>query len=481
MLVAAAISWGVVANAAVAAEFVPNDPRFPFQWSLRNDGSDHYQAGEAGTPGADVRATFAWAKAPAETLEPVTVAVIDAGIITAHADLANSYQLNPGEIPGNGVDDDRNGFADDTLGWDFASEIPVERGSLHGYGDEEVHGTSVSSVLAAGHNDGVGMTGIAPNARLLIAIRHNPDHPRTADALRYAVDSGARVVNLSFSSTSPGTETNLCPVIAELSERALIVAAAGNQGADISAAPRWPASCPGALAVAATDSSDQLPPYSNWGASVPLAAPGTLIEAACRPLDTCAFSGTSLAAPQVAGAAAILFGRHPSASVAQVRSALLESAAPIRPEESGAAAGRAIAGGRLDVSAAIDVLDGIIAGPIAPPLGSFLGHAPLIPAAHIPAPPRATGRLKPLARAKPTRLQIISRRRSSRVVLIRLLHPGRATRVSVRVGSGRAVARRISPRVRVILPPRSGRHRITVRLLPSGRVLSRSVVLKLHR
>ncbi|MDH4120012.1 MAG: S8 family serine peptidase, partial [Acidimicrobiia bacterium] len=268
--------------------FDQSEPRFEDQWALRNLG----QSG--GTPGADIGAveTWRWHQGGGSV-----IAVIDSGIDADHIELASRVWSNPGEIAGNGVDDDSNGYVDDTAGWDFTSNDPDP--------DDTVgHGTAVASVVVAAVNQD-GMTGVAPQAQVMAlkacgAVGCPADS--VAEAIVYAVDNGADAINISLG--APGIE----PLVAAGIEYAeahdvLVVAAAGNDGVVVDDANPWtPASIesPVLISVAWTTDSDTLADSSNRGPTkIELAAPGDNILTATLGGGYAFRSGTSYAAPHV--------------------------------------------------------------------------------------------------------------------------------------------------------------------------------------
>ena len=172
---------------------VPNDPRFGQQWHLSNSG----QGG--GTLGADVKATTAWDTQTGSSA--ITIAIIDDGIETTHEDLAANIFTNPGEIPGNGIDDDANGFVDDVNGWDFYND---DNGAVPSSIDDN-HGTAVAGVAAARGNNSLGVSGACQTCKLLPVKIFSPDYAgdsATANAIRYAA-SFADVLNNSWGGGSP--------------------------------------------------------------------------------------------------------------------------------------------------------------------------------------------------------------------------------------------------------------------------------------
>ena len=272
----------------------------------------------------------------------VVVAVADTAIDISQPDLSGRIWRNGAEVPANGIDDDRNGHVDDLHGWNFALQSP----QIDTAADAE-HGTHVAGVIGAAAGNGIGIAGVAPNARIMALPFISGGVGSTADAIAaidYATRHGARVINASWG--GPSASPALCDAIAQAAAAGVVfVAAAGNAGANNDASPSWPASCsePSLIAVAASDHADRLAGYSNTGpASVDLAAPGSMIVSTLPGGGYGYKSGTSLAAPHVAGALAQLAGVRPDLGPAQIKGAILAGATRL-PELSG----RVASGGRL--------------------------------------------------------------------------------------------------------------------------------------
>jgi hypothetical protein len=275
--------------------------------------------------------------------KPLVVAVIDTGLDWDHLDIdrANLW-TNEKEVPGNGKDDDGNGYVDDIIGWDFMEDDNRPW-------DRDGHGTFVAGVIAAAHND-VGISGIDPQARIMVLRALNDfGHTRAsylAEAITYAADNGARVVNLSVGGKEP-TEAERLAVAYARGKGVLIVAAAGNDAEDVGGYA--PAGLPGVLTVAATDFDDRRASFSNWGRRIDLAAPGLdVLSLRARATDLmrdipgveyvpgAAYvgadrryyraSGTSFAAPIVAGAASLVWSRRPELTAEDVARVLVHSA-----------------------------------------------------------------------------------------------------------------------------------------------------------
>jgi subtilisin family serine protease len=325
-------------NFVVRSSRVPNDAAFSRLWGLSNSG----QLG--GKPGADISATLAWDVA---TGGDIPVAIVDTGVDYNHADLRNNMWRNPRE-PVNGVDDDQNGFVDDVYGADFANDDGDPN-------DDSSHGTHVAGIIGAEGNNAAGVAGVNWRARMIgLKFLDQNGEGNTADAaeaIDYAVQVGARVVNASWG--GPAFSYTLFKAIRNAGNRGVVVvAAAGNSGDNTDSSPEYPASydLPNIISVAATDVGDTLVDFSNFGArTVDLAAPGDEIYSTVpRFVSTSTFayfSGTSMAAPYVAGAADLFLSRNPAASVQQVRDTILQTVDPLPT-----LAGKTVTGGRLNIA-----------------------------------------------------------------------------------------------------------------------------------
>jgi thermitase len=349
---------------------VPGDPLFGTQWGLQNTGQ--VVEGTAGTAGADIRATEAWDTTIGSP--SVLVAVVDTGIALAHPDLVANLWTDPGEIAGNGVDDDGSGFADDVRGHDFVDGDNLPE-------DQNGHGTHVSGTVAARGDNGQGVTGVAWTTSILPV--------RALDALGggfvsdlvlaygYAARQGADIVNLSLGGA--GASAAEFDAIAA-APQVLFVAAAGNDGADNDVVGSFPCEydLPNVICVAASDQDDQLAIFSNFGdQSVDLAAPGVTILSTFTGAGGFAVeSGTSMSTPHVSGVAALLLAAHPPATVAELRASLLDTVAP-KP----AFATTTVSGGRLDAAAAVaDIFVPPPPPPPPPPAPDPVATAPVTPA-----------------------------------------------------------------------------------------------------
>lgn len=249
---------------------LPDDPSFSKLWGLNNTGQN--VNGTTGTADADMDGIEAW---DVETGNPsVIVAVIDTGVDYNHPDLANNIWQNPGEIPGNSLDDDVNGYVDDVVGYDFQDG---DNSPMDPFG----HGTHVAGIIAAEGNNGTGITGVGWNLKIMILRAGDSSgfflSSDLVEAINYGVENGARVINASWGGNS-NDQAMRNAIENARTHGVLVVAAAGNSGRNIDSQPFYPASyiLSNIVSVAATDQDDTLPSFSNFGAaSVDVGAPGT--------------------------------------------------------------------------------------------------------------------------------------------------------------------------------------------------------------
>lgn len=364
-----------------------SEPAFVNEWGLHNTGQTiDGTTSETGVADVDIDGLEALL---AGTGDPdVVVAVIDDGVDLTHPELAGRAWTNPGEAgdkAANGIDDDTNGYIDDVHGWDFCNGDAT----VHDDG-EDGHGTHVAGTIAASL-DGTGVVGVAPGVRIM-ALKFIDDgwfcgrDDMAVAAIDYAASFGVRLINASWGGTEPSDV--LDAAIAD--SGALLVAAAGNGGTNVDASGGvrfYPASStlPNILAVGALDQRGALAPFSNYGTTtVDLLAPGTNILST-YPGGTYAWSaGTSMAAPHVAGVAALVASHVPSllADPLAMRARLLASGRPIA-----SAAGTTSSGRMVNALRAIDV-----SKPVAQPVdltyvpaGTIIGSRSTVATAAWPA------------------------------------------------------------------------------------------------
>lgn len=251
------------------ADVAPDDPRYPEQWALENTG----QTG--GKPGADISAPEAWA-AHGTGSAGVVVAVVDEGIDIEHEDLSAQIWVNTDEIPGNWRDDDKNGYVDDVNGYDFYNwdETVYDRD------DGDRHGTHVAGIIGAAGDNAKGVAGVNWDVTIMPVKFLGPGGGwdfEGAEAIIYAVDNGADVINCSWGGGYSEIIDDALQYAAD--HGVLVCAAAGNDWSDVDQYPDYyyPASSDvtAVVTVASTDKNDELSGFSNYGATtVDLAAPG---------------------------------------------------------------------------------------------------------------------------------------------------------------------------------------------------------------
>ena len=335
-----------------------NDPLFLKQWGMKDIGTEAAWKFNRGN-------------------NNIIVAVIDTGVDYTHEDLLPNLWRNKKEIPANGIDDDKNGYIDDIIGWDFLSKdnkpydlAATSIGELLNGGNPG-HGTHCAGNVAAAGTNGKGISGVAPKAQIMVLRFIGNEGGTTADAIKaihYAVDNGAKILSNSWGSEgedpNEGAE-NLAlreSVSYAESKNVLFIAAAGNghQGVgynnDTDPKPAYPASYKNEniISVAALDSANNLGSFSNWGMkSVDIGAPGVKVFSTVvgnKYSDTvidllnATWDGTSMACPHVAGAAALYWSIHPEKSWQDVKAAILNSAKRIPALD-----GKVFSNGKLNV------------------------------------------------------------------------------------------------------------------------------------
>jgi subtilisin family serine protease len=328
----------------------PSDSLFPNQWGLLNLGQrylgiDRREGAyndsvvlKQGVAGKDIRIEQYYQHPPHDTAK-VIVAIVDTGVDTKHPQLAGRFWKNPDEIPGNGIDDDHNGYVDDTLGYDISGDIPSITNIVGDNDPTDIigHGTHLAGIVAASA-DGRGIVGIAPWAQIMpVKIRPNGTSAVGAAAIVYAVNAGAQVINCSWG--TPYEALVLKDALDFARQNGVFVAiAAGNTGTN---QRFYPAAFDSAFAVAAGNSSGYMTSFSTYGPQISLVAPGEdILSLRAKGTDLYASAGepgvhiigpdslyyladgTSMASPMVAGAAALMLSFRPDLNLGQLESAL---------------------------------------------------------------------------------------------------------------------------------------------------------------
>ena len=318
---------------------IPNDQYFDLQWHLINSG----QAG--GLDNEDILAPEAWnsrSKSP-----NITVAIIDSGIQLDHPDLINNIWINSDEIFGNGFDDDGNGYVDDASGWNFPASSP--------YPFPDEHGTHVAGIIGAEGNNGIGVAGVSWDVQLMpLDVFNGSKGASDADivnAIYYAANNGADVINMSLGSTyynanlsdfkryEPyGYSLYYDALTYAVNQGITVVIAAGNDDLNNDSHLSVPAAfsevIDGVVSVASLSNSGDLSWYTNYGSSVTIAAPGGNADGSVvgeiistiPNSDYYGLSGTSMASPIVAGAAALIKAENKNLSPADIEDILTSSA-----------------------------------------------------------------------------------------------------------------------------------------------------------
>jgi len=298
-----------------------------------------------GTIDADIDAPEAWdiSTGTGRTI----VAVIDTGVDYNHQDLAANMWRNLGEIAGDSIDNDNNGYVDDIYGYDFVNNDANPM-------DDNGHGTHVSGTIGAVGNNGIGTTGVNWNTKIMalkfLSANGSGTTAGAISALNYAVRMGANISNNSWG--GGGASSLLSQAISNArSAGHIFVAAAGNSGSNNDTTPNYPSNYnfDNVVAVAATDSKDALASFSNYGATtVDIAAPGVGILSTLPGNTYGTYSGTSMATPHVAGALSLIWDQNPTFTYTQVIAKLYSSVDKIAGLN-----GKVATGGRLNIGNAL--------------------------------------------------------------------------------------------------------------------------------
>lgn len=287
-----------------------------------------------------VQAQEAWNELKSE--EPVVIAVIDTGVDIKHEDLKENIWINEGEIPGNGKDDDGNGYIDDVYGWDFyngdKSVCSYSKDGRANPADNDNHGTHCAGTIAAVANNGVGIRGVASNLNVKIMVikalggaNGATSSKKLIKAIQYATSNGADLINASWGGGVEEKDTALKKAIAR--SGLLVVAAAGNDGVDNDKEPCYPASynrvLPNILSVGSVGEDNCMSDFSNYGSSVDILAPGANIYSTVVG-GYKKMSGTSMAVPYVTGIAAMLYAGREYIYAENVRQLLLDTYRPLQ-------------------------------------------------------------------------------------------------------------------------------------------------------
>lgn len=324
-----------------------NDPLVGKIWSFedsRSHGSSVEKAYSSSFPSAN---------------QEIIVAVVDTGVDYEHEDLKDVMWVNEGEIPGNNIDDDNNGYVDDVHGINTLQRD--SNGNATGeMKDTHSHGTHVSGTIGAKQNNGVGIAGIASNVKIM-GIRTVPNSGDELDvdvveSFLYAAKNGAKIINCSFgkSRNEGGQAVKEAIDFIGTEYGTLVVAAAGNDGRDIDSRLTYPASfgSTNLMVVGSTTSSGRMSYFSNYGkVNVDLAAPGSSVYSTTPGNRYANMSGTSMASPTAAGIAAEVWSRHPNLTPEELKAVLMRTVTKTRRLNRAMAAQ-----GRIDLFSALQSL-----------------------------------------------------------------------------------------------------------------------------
>lgn len=309
-------------------------------WGLHNEGQD------GGRAGADISAVEAWEITQGDrSVQGPLIAVVDTGIDYTHPDLAANMWTNPGEIPGDGIDNDNNGVVDDVHGYN----------AFHQTGDPmdgHSHGTHCAGTIGGVGDNGLGVVGVSPQAKLMaVKIFSDKGESTSASILRgllYADKMGADITSNSWG----GGPYNEAVKEAFLSSDALHVVAAGNDKVDNDAIDYYPANyeIDNMIVVAASDRRDQRAAFSQWGATkVDVTAPGKDIWSTTPNGRYASYSGTSMATPHVSGVAALVASAFPDASALEIKDRIIYGSDKVRELTD-----LSVSDGRVNAAAALE-------------------------------------------------------------------------------------------------------------------------------
>jgi subtilisin family serine protease len=327
-----------------------NDPEMERVWAF-NDAEEY---------GVSVNSAYKTYSFLKPNTTPVIVAVVDTGVDIQHEDLKDVIWVNKKEIPGNGIDDDKNGYIDDINGINTLVRDRSGKATVN-IEDTQSHGTHVSGTIGATQNNNAGIAGIASNVKIM-GIRTVPnDGDETdvdvAEAFVYAAKNGAKIINCSFGKSDNEGGKLIPDTLKYIGEKygVLVIAASGNESENIDEKPTYPANFTNEnmLIVASTTIGGKLSSFSNYGViNVDVAAPGTDIYST-TPGNTYEWmSGTSMATPTTVGVAAEILSHYPKLSALELKEVLIKSVTKIDRFKN-----LMVAGGRIDLLKGLELAE----------------------------------------------------------------------------------------------------------------------------
>lgn len=299
------------------ANFVYAEPRFIYHTN-ETPNDPNFQLGQPYLTNK-LQVEQAWDVIKSEnSATPVILAIVDSGVDLDHPDLQANLWTNDDEIANNGIDDDNNGYIDDTIGWDFTGNSSSNPGANpdNDPNDQFGHGTHVSGDAAAVTNNNTGIAGIAWNPKIM-AVKTGANSTAIFhgyEGIVYAVENGAHIINCSWGGPG-GSQFGADTIEFAKTMNVAVVAAAGN---DSSLEPHFPSSYPSVLSVVATNNVYSKAGFSNFGIDADISCPGSSISSTTIGGGYGSMSGTSMASPIVAGAACLVKALHPNWSAMQV-------------------------------------------------------------------------------------------------------------------------------------------------------------------
>lgn len=329
-------------------DYIEKVPEYDFFYTPNDLGSGQWNLSQ-------INAELAWNET---TGANVPIAIVDNAVQISHVDLSSNIYINPNEIAGNGIDDDNNGYIDDVTGWDAADNDNDPSPPANANASYFSHGTHCAGISAAVTDNGIGISSIGFNSKIIpVKIANNSTGTLSGAyfGVDYAIIAGAKIISMSWGGGMYSiTYQNLFDYA--YSQGIVCIAAAGNNNVS---SPMYPASYNHVISVGATDQLDQKAPFSNYGSTIDVMAPGVGIYSTVPQNGYDYKSGTSMACPLVSGLAALMLAKNPSLTPDELEACLKNSCDNIdalNPNYMGS-----IGSGRINALAALQCLKPITA------------------------------------------------------------------------------------------------------------------------